>query len=322
MESIQLTDAHTGSTASVAVHLGMNCHAFRAVVDGQEIDVIDAPADYAKGSYRDSSYGIPVLFPFPNRIRDSRFEWNGREYSLPTDAVMHDGNGNAIHGFCLDRPWRVTRQTENSVIGEFQLSVDAPERLPLWPADFIIRIQYSLEHTVLRTDITIVNPSAESDLPWGFGTHPYFNSPLGAESAPKHCLLQAPAAELCELEACLPTGKSSPVPEEKDLREGAYLDLLKLDDVYTKLTPGSKALSCSIVDEHAGLQVVQNCDPRFRELVVYTPDGRDSVCIEPYTCLTDAVNLQAKGIDSGWQALGPGDEYHTWIEIEASQVVA
>ena len=60
----------------------------------------------------------------------------------------------------------------------------------------------------------------------------------------------------------------------------------------------------------------------FRELVAFTPPTRASVCLEPYTCITDAVDLQPQGIDAGWRVLAPGDEIRTWIEIEAGPVIA
>jgi aldose 1-epimerase len=44
--------------------------------------------------------------------------------------------------------------------------------------------------------------------------------------------------------------------------------------------------------------------------------------MEPYTCVTDAINLQQRGIDAGWRVLQPGDEFLTWIEITARPVVA
>src|SRR5690606_35650830 len=111
-----------------------------------------------------------------------------------------------IHGFCLDRPWRVVAQDDDYVVGQFQLSIDAPHRRPLWPADFFIEIRYSLRHTTLRADIRIANPS-DVPLPWGFGTHPYFRLPLGADSAPQHCLIEAPASELWVLDGGVPTGE-------------------------------------------------------------------------------------------------------------------
>jgi aldose 1-epimerase len=76
------------------------------------------------------------------------------------------------------------------------------------------------------------------------------------------------------------------------------------------------------MDEKAGVQVAQVYDPVFRECVVYTPPNRPAVCIEPYTCVTDAINLQAQGIDTGWRVLKTGDEFRTWIEIRASLIYA
>ena len=49
-------------------------------------------------------------------------------------------------------------------------------------------------------------------------------------------------------------------------------------------------------------------DDGFRELVLYAPDSRPIVCFEPYTCVTNAFNLENQGIDSGLIRLKPGDK--------------
>lgn len=320
-ESIVLVDAD-GSRATIAPHLGFNCFDFQAVVGNERIDVIDAEKNFASGLSRSSGHGIPLLFPFPNRIRGARFQWEGKEYQLPESKVGHDGRGNAIHGFCLDRPWRVTGNGKHFVVGEFQLSIDAPERRDCWPTDCFIEVRYELRGPNLRADIRVSNPDSRP-MPWGFGTHPYFRLPLGGNSEPKNCLIEAPAHEEWELIDCLPTGKRMPVSPQKDLREGAYYPALKMDDVLTGLKPQSaNSLDSLIIDERAGLQVVQRCDPVFRELVIYTPGNRNAICLEPYTCATDAINLQQRGIDAGLQVLEPGNEFRTWIEIRAGQVLA
>ncbi|MEX1097252.1 MAG: aldose 1-epimerase [Planctomycetales bacterium] len=321
MNFLALRDPGSGSSARIAVQRGFNCHEFRAVVDGRTIDVIDADPDFSAGAGRPSGHGIPLLFPFPNRIRGGRYVWEGRDYAIDLDEAANDGQGNAIHGFCLDRPWRVTAQSERVAVAEFQLSRDAPERVPGWPADFLIEVRYEIGPAALRADVRIENPS-RTPLPWGFGTHPYFRLPLGRDSDLARCLVQADAAECWELVGCLPTGRRVPVPEEKDLRESEYFDVLELDDVLTGLPEGAGAVQSRILDEQAGLEVVQRADGVFRELVVYTPAGRNAVCLEPYTCVTDAINLHARGIDAGWRVLGPGGEFRTWIEIRAGLVLA
>ncbi len=321
MDVLVLTDIRTGSTARILPELGFNCFEFRTNVAGQVVDVIDASPQFASGNDRPSGHGIPLLFPFPNRIRGGRYTWNGRDYEIPLSAAAHDGAGNAIHGFCLDRPWRVTSRGADFAVGVFELGKDAPDRLAFWPADFRIEVRYQIRGPKLRADIRVVNPSTVP-LPWGFGTHPYFKLPLGAKSRPAHCLVMAPASEEWELVNCLPTGRRLPISEAKDLREGAYFDVLKLDDVLTGLPAGQTSFECGVMDELSGKQVTQLSGPAFREVVVYTPPARDAVCLEPYTCATDAINLQQRGIEAGWHVLEPRAEFRTWIEIMASEVIA
>jgi aldose 1-epimerase len=59
--------------------------------------------------------------------------------------------------------------------------------------------------------------------------------------------------------------------------------------------------------------------PAFREVVVFTPPHRQAFCIEPYTCTTDAVNLQARGIDAGWRVLPAGQHWDGIVEMTAHQ---
>jgi aldose 1-epimerase len=317
MTVITITDHLSGSTARIAPELGFNCFEFKAVVDGQTLDVLDSVPDFEQGGQHASASGIPILFPFPNRIRDGQFHWEGREYVLPGS----DKWGNAIHGLCMDRPWRVVRQSDDFVTGQFQLSVDAPDRRSLWPSDFVIEVDYELVRSRLRSRFRISNPGSHK-LPWGLGTHPYFKVPLGRDSRVDHCIVEVPAQKLWELENCLPTGRLISVGPENDLRDGAYLSKLKLDDVYTDLEFDGPQFDCLVMDERAGFQVALTCPPIFREIVAFTPPNRAAVCLEPYTCPTDAVNLQAKGHSTGWRVLGPGQEFHTWIDISAGLVIA
>jgi aldose 1-epimerase len=55
--------------------------------------------------------------------------------------------------------------------------------------------------------------------------------------------------------------------------------------------------------------------PDFRELVAFTPPHRQAVCLEPYTCTTDAINLQQAGIDAGWRVLAPGASWSGDVEL-------
>jgi aldose 1-epimerase len=316
MAVLTLTDAQTGATARILPELGFNCFEFRAVVNGAVIDVIDRVPGFETGGERPSRSGIPILFPFPNRIRGGRYSWKGKDYELP----QNDNQGNAIHGFCFDRPWRVIRQGSNYATGQFQLSVDAPDRLGHWPTDFIFEVDYELLHNRLRANFRIQNPS-ERSLPWGLGTHAYFKLPLGVDSRVDDCTVEAPATKYWELEQSLPTGRTFAVDEARDLRDGAYFNLLKLDDVLTDIDCDGPQFDCTVIDEAAGLQVTQLCPPIFREITAFTPPNRNAICLEPYTCVTDAMNLEARGVDAGLRVLGPGSEFHTWIDLVVGPVL-
>jgi aldose 1-epimerase len=318
MNVLELKSADSASTASISVDRGFNCFAFRADVDGRFIDVIDSQPGFQDGEGRESGNGIPLLFPFPNRIRAGRYSWAGRDYELPDNLVSYDNTGNAIHGFCLDRPWRVVASGPDFAVGEFHLSRDAPDRRELWPADFVIRCRYEVAGSGLRSRFEITNPDTVA-LPWGLGTHAYFRLPLSADSRADQCLLVAPPTTQYELIDCLPTGGKSQLPDEFDLHDGIRFGTRKLDDVFGGV-PADLVESC-MMDESAGLQVVQRNPGSFRDLVIYTPPDRDAVCFEPYTCITDAVNLQQRGVDAGWRTLGPGESFSTWINIEAGPII-
>jgi len=312
---VEITDPRGGAVARIAVDRGFNCYSF--AVDGHEL--LDSVRGFAQGEGRPSGHGIPILFPFPNRIRDGRFSWNGRSYQLSPPIAPDDGNGNAIHGFCLDRPWRVISQDTSSVTGEFQLSRDAADRRPLWPSDARIRVAYRLEDNRLLADVTIDNPDGE-DLPFGFGTHPYFRLPLGSGGTAVDCRVHVPAHQQWELDACLPTGRLLRVDASCDLRHGGRFGDMQLDHVLTSIADINlqplAVLVMSVGDPGARRRLTQRCDGGvFREIVVYTPPGRDAVCLEPYTCVTDAINLDPAGTTSGWQVLPAGQKWETRIEL-------
>lgn len=317
MQPTVIQDKNSGATAKIHHELGFNCFSFQAPAGDGLVEVLDAEPDFATQGGRASGNGIPILFPFPNRIRGGSFQWAGRDYQISgLDAV-----GNAIHGFVLDRPWRVIDSGQSFVEGEFQLSQDAADRLESWPADFIIRVRYDVKGAALACRFHIENPSAEP-LPWGLGTHPYFRMPLSEESELSHCLIQAPASERWNLIDCLPTGEKSPVEGPTDLNDGQRLGETRLDDVLTSISHENNHIESIAMDSQRGLQIRQTTDPVFRELVVYTPPHDRSVCLEPYTCVTDAINLDQSGRESGWRTLPPGETFQTWINIELGPVYA
>lgn len=315
MAELILTDSQYGSTARILPELGFNCFSLQVPVDGQLVEVLEAEADFAAGNKRGTRSGIPWLFPFPNRIEKGRYRWNGVDYQLP----VSDAFGNAIHGFVMDRPWRVISADSQTAVAAFQLSVDAPERLVLWPSDYVLEVRYTLHQACLRADVRIANVGTQP-LPWGLGTHPYFKTPLSPSSKQEQCLIQVPAGQSWELQDCLPSGQRLPVDSRTDLTRGKALEGMQLDDVLTGLDAREGSVTTAVIDPVAGLKMTQVTDALFRECVVFNPPGRACVCLEPYTCVTDAINLQERGVDAGLQVLDVGAEARTWFEIHVGKM--
>lgn len=315
MSVAEISDAGSGSRASIAVESGFNCFRFVIPDADSDLHVIHSEDGFEDGGQAPSHNGIPILFPFPNRIRSGKYSWDGKEYELPESQVSYDGSGNAIHGFCLDRPWRVVEQTESSVTGVFQISKDAADRAALWPADAELTVRYLLTGTTLRSEFTVRNPD-DQPLPWGLGTHAYFRLPLGGDSA-ESCTVFAPVLRSRELEEFLPTGETGEIPENARLQNSPEYGSLKLDHAFAGLqvTSGG-SIETIVTDPESGYRVIQRFSADFQELVAFTPPWTSAVCLEPYTCCTDAINLQQQGVDAGLKILQPNAHWTGFIEVE------
>ncbi len=323
IETYVLRDNTTKAEAKIATSLGNNCYSFGIPANGEWIDLIDPPPDLETLKNEPTKYGNPILFPFPNRIRGGRFAFEGKEYSFDKAP----GTPNSIHGLLLNQPYQV-ESVDTADCASIVCRLDSrafPEIMRQYPLPFEIRIIHTLKETTLTLDIHISN-IGDSNMPMGFGIHPYFRVPLSSKSSAEQCLITVPASKRWELEELLPTGEVSDLEEDADFRSGKPLAGRQFDDVLTGVLPDKIGIQtnlsggvsrCVIDDRDARIRMVLESDAQFRELVVYTPPGRPSICFEPYTCPTDAINLEARGIDAGVIVLEPGAAFSSTIRIIA-----
>lgn len=286
-----------GSTsATVAAECGFNLHSLE--VDG--FDYLHAEQGFpTEGSPTRS--GIPILFPWPNRIAGAAFEWEGTRYDLP---VTEAATGSAIHGYAVAAAWDVVAVEPDRVTGRFTLTDDPAHP---WPATGTLTVTYRVEPAALTVTCEVA-ATGDQALPYGLGFHPYLRVPGPAEQ----WLLQVGAAQEWPLAGMVPSGPARDVPPERDFRRARRIADLDLDDVFTGLPP-APGISVRAALWSMASRVTVACDPGFREIVVFTPGSRDAVAIEPYTCASDAVHLQGRGIDAGWRVLPAGRvEVMTW----------
>ncbi len=313
---VTLRDETGGASASILPSYGFNLFDLRLPAAGEVRRIIVARDDFADDPKLPGRNGTPILFPFPNRIREGKYSFGGKRYQVPLEGKPH-----AIHGFAIEAAWDVidrgSTDSEAFVVGRYHLAAQSPAMRPHWPTDAILTVRHGLSARKLTMTITVSNPT-EADLPYGFGIHPYFRLPLaGGDKAKTRVIL--PASETWPLQGYLPTGEVKPVDPRLDFRNGRPMAGLKLDDVLTGIAFEGDRATCRLVDENLGAEVRLSFDRHFRDLVVFTPPFDDTlIAVEPYTQTTDAINLQAQGIDAGLRVLEHGRSETMTIAVETA----
>jgi aldose 1-epimerase len=257
---------------------------------------------------------VPLLFPFPNRIRQGRYTFQGTSYQLPANS-----HGNAIHGLVIAARFRV-EAAEVTEQGAHLRCVIAHADLPRndgYPYPFRFVADYFLHGTTLTLTVSADN-EGEGNMPFGFGIHPYFNMPLAASGRREDCRIAVPVAERWELDQTLiPTGRRLPLGADEALATLEPVAGRHFDDVYGDISLVDSWSTCRLVDPSLPLEVDVQADAGFREIVVYAPPGQPVICFEPYTCATDAFNLNERGIDAGRRVLGRGERWSGSMRITA-----
>src|SRR5262249_2575533 len=90
-----------------------------------------------------------VLIPWPNRLQDGAYEFDGLEQQLPLSEVAH---GNAIHGLVRWMPWREAEREPHRVVVEYALH---PQ--PGYPFSLELAIEYELSGMGLGVRTTATN---------------------------------------------------------------------------------------------------------------------------------------------------------------------
>jgi len=88
----RLHDDATGASASVLPSFGFNLFDLHLPVAGEVRPVLVAAADFAENPRGGAGNGTPILFPYPNRVRDASFTFQNQAFTLPANLAP-----NAIH---------------------------------------------------------------------------------------------------------------------------------------------------------------------------------------------------------------------------------
>ncbi len=314
---VHLSDGE-GREVAIAPGAGFNAFSFRVPHNGQSLETLIQPKDEADLKRGGFSFGYPLLFPLPNRVRNGDYTFEGQDYKL--DINFKDGH--AIHGLVCDRPWTLTESGADEQRGAWATATfdirHFPDALRQYPFEFVVTAIYTLHQGALKLSFSAQNVG-DRDLPMGFGIHPWFPFPFTDKGRRADCRLQLPANARWKFESStqlIPTGEIVPVDgTDFDFRSEHALGALFMDEVYTGLSFDGNVHRSHIHDSASGVTLSVEASDSFREYVVYAPLDRDIICLEPYTSTTNAVNLNNEGIDAGLVVLQPGQSWHGDISI-------
>ena len=188
-----------------------------------------------------------VLAPWPNRLADGRYEFNGVRAQAALDEPERR---NAIHGLVRWMPWTLQTRHQNQLSLRLQLHPS-----PGYPFSLLLELEYHVGREGL-TVTTRAQSLEEGPIPFGIGFHPYLTA--GPETV-DGAILQVPARHTLDMdERGLPTGALTPVEgTDRDFTTARFVGPVVLDTAYTTLERGADGLA-----QRASMRPVASTGPR------------------------------------------------------------
>jgi galactose mutarotase-like enzyme len=291
LETVRLADEEAGLDATFVPGAGMICCSLRH--RGQELLAQNAGlAAYAEGGH---TMGIPLLYPWANRLAGFDYSVGGRTVHIPHDPrrVHVDGNGLPMHGVIGGRmAWELTpalAALPRSLSARLSWTESEPELFELFPFRHELEYRARLTDGRLEIDLT-VHATGGHPVPLAFGFHPYLTLP-GVPRERWH--VELPAMRRLSLDdQQIPIGPDKALSTQRfELAERA------LDDAFDQVPEPSRFTVAS-----AGRRVEIEFAQGYPCAQVFAPRTAQSICFEPMTAPANALR-SATGI----RLLGPGE---------------
>jgi aldose 1-epimerase len=263
-----------GDQRAVVVEVGGGLRAYaagqRELLDGYDVDAMSTSG---RGQ---------LLIPWPNRLQDGRYEFDGRRHQL---ALSEPEHGNAIHGLVRWTRWFVREREADRVLLEHVLH---PQ--PGYPFSLTVEVEYALAADGLSVRTTATNIGVDA-CPYGAGVHPYLT--VGTPSVDAAILTSPGATVIRSDDRGLPVGTDRVERTPFDFRRARAIAATTLDHAFTDLERGDDGLARVELRHPDGSGVVLWVDEGYRYLMLFTGDPlpdvrRRSLAVEPMTCPPNA----------------------------------
>jgi len=262
------------------------------------VEILRRLEDLEAAAVKGSTAGIPLLYPWANRLADFRYRAAGRAVVLdPSSPLLHfDEHGLPMHGV----PWSLLAWQLAEARQDFlaaQLDWTRSDLLAVFPFPHRLEMTVRLRPDSLTLETTLF-ASPEGPVPTSFGFHPYFGLP---ELPRAHWRLELPAMRRLALDHHgIPTGQEEPCGKfDAELGESSF------DDGFA-LTAEQASFSIS----GAGRRITVELLAGYLYAQVFAPKDKDYIALEPMTAPTSALTS-----GRGLRLVQPGEQFRAAFRI-------
>jgi len=254
-----------------------------------------------------STFALPLLHPWANRLRSWEFELDGRHVALDPDSPItrrDAATGTAIHGLLTASPhWSVIDAERSVLVAELDFGA-VPEYVAAFPFPHRVRYTASVSSSTLTVAFAVI-ASGDVAVPVSFGFHPYLTLPRSIRRS-WHVELPVARQALVD-ERMIPTGETDPIA--RGALDGP-LGNRTFDTGYDRLHGVVPEFSLADERRRVALTLVSG----YPVAQVYAPEASQFICYEPMTAPVDAL-ISGDGLN--WVA--PGEEFEAIFTIAVSR---
>lgn len=293
---LKITNTNTQEYMSIIPEFGAVVNELVLNKSGKNYSIISGCSSYSE-LIANEMYKSANLIPFPNRIKDGKYNFSGTDYQL---YINHPAEKHALHGFIYDKQFVVTDVDIDNDSAIIELEYFYNGFIPGYPFKFSSHITYALTREIGFKCTTKVKNIDDRPLPFGNGWHPYFKFDKKVDEL----ILKIPSTQKVEVDnRLIPTGEVIPF---KQFQQREKIGDTNFDTGFI-LNQDKNSATTEIYNSEKDVKIViiqETGERKYNYLQVYIPPSRDSIAIEPMTCNIDAFNN-----NDGLIILEPEDEF-------------
>lgn len=280
-KAYKLVNQVSGEYVEIIPGLGGILNKFTIKHQGKFLSIIDgfiSDDDFYKNN--GSSFKSNKLSPFPNRIKDGKYHFNGELHELELNFPQEN---NSIHGLLYDVPFEVTNTTVDDKFARIELTYHYDGSSKGFDFPYTLKLVYTYGNNELACATSVINTGGKA-MPYSDGWHHYFTT--GTKVDMLEFTLPVTDKYLVD-QQMIPTGekeKFETFSNPKPIHETVFDDCFVLNGQsgQVKLQDPVKNITITLTPERG--------EGKYNFVQVYVPEDRKTIAIEPMTSPPDGLN--------------------------------